>query len=66
MQKVQEVSTRVFFKCAWICSDDFAGRMKILQHFSMHASSIFYVYQKFRMHAWMQHGKRSGRFGWGR
>ena len=34
----------------------------ILQSFSMPAFSIFYVYQKFRMHAWMQHGQRSGRF----
>ena len=34
----------------------------ILQNSSMSAFSIFYVYQKLGMHAWMQHGNLSGRF----
>ena len=42
-----------------------AGCMEILQNFSMHAFSIFYVHQKFRMHAWMQHGKLSSTFNSG-
>ena len=41
---------------------DVACCMAILQNFSMHASKVSYVFQKFRIHALMQHGKFSGVF----